>query len=108
GCDAMAVERAVQLLANDFPHSMSFLPDAPDRFWHRLADGIAEVSDGVPLDRWREISAQFAALEWLLLARDFDRARAYVARGGQDPLASTAGRIGEVDVLHVPFYDDPG
>jgi CDP-glycerol glycerophosphotransferase len=103
----VVVCRAVQILKNDLQWSMARLDDADEDFWQHLSRFVAMVAEFVPLARWREIPAHHAALEWLLLREEFDRARDYVARNGQYPNELVATRLDNDLVLKVPYWDDP-
>jgi CDP-glycerol glycerophosphotransferase len=102
----VVVCRAVQILKNDLQWSMAHLDEAEEDFWRHLSKFIAMVAEFVPLARWREIPAHHAALEWLLLREDFDRARDYVARNGQHPRELVATLLENDLVLKVPYWDD--
>lgn len=103
----VATERAVQLLANDMQHSMRHLVDTDTEFWERLAAGISAIAAYVPQNRWRDVPPQHAALEWLLLKREFGRVSEYLEQDGRNVNASPATRVEEDFVLQVPHSDDP-
>lgn len=102
----IADHRATQILSNNMRDYIRHLIDSDLPYWKAVSEALRLVSHGVNAAAWRDVPAQFAALEWLLLREDYDRARSYIEQGGLELANSSVALINGEYVLKVPFWDD--
>jgi len=102
----IADHRAVQILSNNMRDYIRHLLDTDLPYWEALSEGLRLVSHGVNPAAWRDVPAQFAAVEWLLLREDYERARSYIEQGGLELANSSATLVDGEYILKVPFWDD--
>ena len=63
----VAMTRAQQILANDFPMWLRQIPQSTPEFWEALADGIKELAAQVPAQAWEKVNAQHRLLYQIVL-----------------------------------------
>lgn len=103
----VAYERAVQFLSNNMREYISYLDYTDEAYMERLSEGLISITKDLPLSKWENVPAHIAAIEWLLIQKDFDRVREFVEVGGRNTNTMVATYIKDDVILKVPYWDDP-
>ena len=107
GLNNIAHERIVQVLSNNMREYISYLNHTDRSYMERLSDGIISISKDLPLSKWRDVPAHIAAIEWLLINKDFDRVEQFLKENALNTNTLVATIKNNKLILKVPFWNDP-
>lgn len=107
GLFEVSYDRVVQFLSNNMREYLSCLDYTEKEYMERLSDGIIEMVQGLPLYKWRDVPAHLAALEWLLIQKNFDKVRELIELGVRNTNTMSAIYTDGDVILKVPYWDCP-
>ena len=107
GLNAVAQERVVQFMSNNMREYIACLEHTDEAYMERLADAVVVLVKDLPLSKWQDIPAHLAAVEWLLLHKEYDRVKEALELGIQNTNTMTATCDDNDLLLRVPYWDCP-
>ncbi len=105
GLNEVAQERAVQFLSNNMREYLACLDHTDDVYMERLSEGVISITKHLSLFHWKKIPAHLAAIEWLLLKKDYCKVNELLELGTRNINTMSASYDNGDVILQVPYWD---
>ncbi|PWD87741.1 bifunctional glycosyltransferase/CDP-glycerol:glycerophosphate glycerophosphotransferase [Ignatzschineria cameli] len=107
GLSDVARDRVVQFMSNNMREYLSCIDYAGIEYMEELSEKLTTMTQRLSLSDWKDIPAHLAALQWLLIQKDFDKVRESLDLGIRNTNTMSAIAQDQSIVLKVPFWNDP-